>query len=117
MKPMLMRRFWTIVNVAVVASALYGGFNIVQPQHRLSTNVDWTFVVISFVVMAIFPWGAMIYSRSTGVTEWKRPSFDRNPLRWWTDPLQPLRISVCGACAYALGAVAALPRTDKQGLG
>jgi len=116
MNLMLKSRLWTIVNLVLIASAVYGGFEAIQPRHHSNTNVDWTFIAISFVVTSIFPWGAMLHSRSTGVTEWKRPSFNRNPLRWWKDPLQPLRITILGVCAYLLGGAAALPHTDEQGL-
>jgi hypothetical protein len=84
-----MRRFWTIVNLALIASAVYGGYKNVQPRNHLNANFDWTFVSMTFLLTAIFPWGAMIYSRSIGVTHWRRPSLDRNPLRWSIDPLQP----------------------------
>jgi hypothetical protein len=113
---MLMRRFWIAVNLAVIGSAFYGGFEEAGPDHHLNTNADWIFITLSFILTALFPFGAMYYSRSIGVAEWKRPSFDRNPLRWWTDPLQPLRISILAMCTYTLGATAALPHTDKQGV-
>ena len=115
MKLMLTRRFWTIVNLLLIASAGYGGFEAIRPENHSNTNADWTFVVISFVATTIFPSGAMLYSRSRGVTEWKRPSLDRNPFRWWTDPLQSLRISILLACAYVFGGAVALLHTDEKG--
>jgi hypothetical protein len=58
----------------------------------------------------------MAYSRSIGVQQFRRPSLDRPPFDWWRDTLQPLRISVIGACLYFLGACFALPRTDRLGV-
>src|SRR6202012_5353377 len=109
-------QFWTITNLVVVALAAYGGFEFIQPRNHGNTNADWTFVGTSFVVTTIFPWGAMHYSRSRGVAEWKRSSLDRNPFNWWTDPLQSIRVSILEACAFVLGGSAALLHTDKQGV-
>jgi hypothetical protein len=58
----------------------------------------------------------MAYSRGIGVQQFCRPSLDRHPFGWWRDTLQPLRISVIGACLYFLGAYFALPHTDRRGV-
>jgi hypothetical protein len=81
-----------------------------------STNADWVFVAITFVATSLFPLGAMAYSRSRGVETFRKPTLDRPPLGWWTDTLQPIRVTLGCMASYWLGSCFALPKTDHKGV-
>ena len=110
------RSLWlTIYSIAAILT-LWGGYRSLDPAQTARTNADWIFVSITFVLTCLFPLGAMAYSRSIGVQEFRRPSLDRHPFGWWHDTLQPLRASLVAAVLYLVGACFALPHTDARGV-
>src|SRR6185503_384625 len=98
-----MKFFWRIAYALLFGYAIWGGYGSLSPQRTSHTNPDWVFVSITFVLMILFPLGAMFYARSRGVSTFRRPSFDRFPLGWWTDTLQPLRVTLVLAASNVLG--------------
>jgi hypothetical protein len=113
---MRMRHLWRYIYVIGAVCVLVGGYLSLSAGQTERTNADWLFVSIAFAITCVFPLGAMAYSRGIGVQEFRRPSFDRQPLDWWRDTLQPLRVSVVSAALYLLGASFALPHTDHRGV-
>jgi hypothetical protein len=111
-----MRHLWQCVYVVGAPLVLVGGYRSLSPAETAHTNADWLFVSITFLLTCVFPLGALAYSRGIGVQEFRRPTLDRQPLGWWRDPLQPLRVSVVSAGLYFLGACLALPHADNRGI-
>jgi len=93
-----------------------GGYNSLTPERTAKTNADWIFVTLSFVMMCLFPLAALAYSRRIGIDSFRLPSLDRQPLGWWRDPLQPLRISLVSIGLTFVGACFALPKADHRGI-
>ena len=89
---------------------------MLAPERTLHTNADWIFVSLGFVGMSLFPLGAMAYSRSTGVETFRRPSFDRWPLGWWNDTLQPIRVSLVYSALSLIGSCFSVLRADQRGM-
>jgi|ERR1051325_299340 hypothetical protein len=110
------RRVWLSIYIIGAVFTLWGGYKSLAPEQTAKTNSDWVFVSITFVLTCLFPLGAIAYSRLIGVQQFRPPSFDRHPLGWWRDTLQPLRVSVVGAVLYFIGACIALPHTDQRGV-
>jgi hypothetical protein len=88
-----MRKFWPFIYFGSAVPCVIGGYESLLPEHTAGTNADWIFVTITFVTTCLFPLGAMAYSRRRGVETFRKPSLDRHPLGWWSDTLQPLRVS------------------------
>ncbi len=115
MNKKIMERTWPIIYVAFAVGTVIGGYRSLSLEQTRQTNVDWLFVSITFVILLLFPLGAMAYGRRRGVETYRRPNFRRQPLGWWTDTLQPIRISLIFAMCFCIGSVFALPHAGPQG--
>jgi len=111
-----MRRLWMFTYATGAIFAVVAGYQGLAPARTANTNADWIFVGICFLLMCLFPLGAMAFSRLNGVETFRRPSLDRQPLGWWRDTLQPLRVSLVVAALFCLGACFGLPHADHQGV-
>jgi len=110
-----MKIIWRLIYVGLLISAPYAGFKSLGPEETAKTNPDWVFIAVTFIGCLIFPLMALGFSRAHGVNEFRKPTFDRNVLRWWTDPLQPLRFCVYASILTCAGAAVAFPNTDSIG--
>ena len=111
-----MKLIWYIVNVGLVTLGLRSGYVSLEPERLRHTNPDLIFCVSILLVMPLFTLWMVYYS----VRRWKhdrlaRPSWDRNPLNWWHDPLQSLFITTCVAVAMAIGSAFQRPATGSVG--
>ena len=111
-----MKNIWYVINIALVALALLGGYNSLSPEKLRHTNPDAILCGIILLGTPLFALLAVGFS----IQGWKqnslaRPSFDRNPLNWWGDPLQSLFISTCGMAAMALGSAVRRPTIGSVG--
>ena len=88
-----MRKIWPFIYLVGAVFHVIGGYRSLSPEQTAQTNADWIFVSITFVMTSLFPLGVMAYSRRRGVEIFRKPSLDRAPLGWWTDTLQPIRVS------------------------
>jgi hypothetical protein len=111
-----MRYLWMLIYAIGAVFGVVSGYQSLAPTRTAHTNADWNFVVICFVIMCLFPLAAIAYSRLMGVETFRRPSLDRQPLGWWRDTLQPLRVSLVGTGLFLIGACLALPHTDHRGV-
>ena len=112
----IMRKIWTFIYLAGAILCVIGGYGSLAPARTAETNADWIFVTITFVTTSLFPLGAMFYSRRRGVETFRKPSLDRPPHGWWSDTLQPIRVSWAAMASYWLGSCFALPQTDHKGV-
>jgi hypothetical protein len=105
-----MKNVWYIVNIAVVVLGLRGGYISTAPEQLRYMNPDSVLCGVLLVVAPLFAVGCVNYS----IRRWSRdklcrPSFDRNPLNWWHDPLQSLFVSTCFMATMTLGAALRRP--------
>jgi hypothetical protein len=112
----VMRRIWPIIYLAGAFSAVYTGYSELEPNKTAETNADWIFVTVSFVTMFALPVLSVAFARHRGVEQFRRPSFTRSPLGWWSDTLQTVRLTLIGLFCSASGAGFALPKTNAQGV-
>jgi tellurite resistance protein TehA-like permease len=111
-----MKHFWVIFNSALIALALPGGYVSLTPARLSHTNPGPILCLIVLLIMPIFAVSIVAYS----IRRWKsgplpRPSWSRNPIRWWCDPLQSLFISTCILTAMALGSALQRPIFGSAG--
>lgn len=107
---------WRIANISFVILSLWGGYVSLSPERLNRTNPDVILCSIILVMMPLFSIGAVYYSVQSGNCETlRRPSWDRNPLNWWYDPLQSLSMSVWIMSATALGSLFRLPVFESTG--
>jgi hypothetical protein len=109
-----MKQFWPIVYVSSIPFCIYGGFAAMRHSSN-TTNIDWVLIAIVLVMMTSLPLGLFAYGINYSKKEkMERPSLDRHCFGWWTDTLQPLRVSVLGTAFYTLGTLAAYPGAAEQ---
>ena len=106
-----MNKVWNIVNTVLVVLALPGGYNALAPEQLQNKNQDAVFCGLILLTLPLFAIGSVEYSNW-----WRgrrgnlaRPSFHRNPLNWWGDPLQSLFISTCIAVSTTIGSLLRRP--------
>jgi hypothetical protein len=59
--------------------------------------------------------GEINYSTRRSRSTLPRPSWDRNPINWWPDPLQSLVFSMCFMVTMAVGAALRRPPIGSVG--
>jgi len=110
-------RFWRFIYAVSFFLSLIQGYRSVLPGQVKDTDAEWFLVPLAFLGGLILPLFFMAYSRyRRGAVEvYRRPTFDRWPLGWWNDTLQPIRLTLIGSVLQVIGAVLALPRVDQRG--
>jgi len=111
-----MRKVWTFIYLAGAILCANAGYVSLAPANTANTNADWIFVAISFVATRFFPLGAMGCSHCRGGQTFRKPTLDRSPHGWWTDTLQPIRVSLGSMGSGWLGSCFVLPKTDQKGV-
>ena len=111
-----MKNIWRIIYIIFIPIAVYSGYSQMSPAAVAETNADWVFVAVTFIGCVIFSVGAVAF----GFTYSKKekmpiPTWNRHPFGWWSDTLQPLRISLICSVLYVMGAAVALPNSDYRG--
>jgi tellurite resistance protein TehA-like permease len=106
-----MKQIWYVINFGLVTFGLREGYISLQPERLRHTNPDVIACVAILITMPLFAMWSVHYSvrRWKGVNRLSRPSWDRNPLNWWGDPLQSLFISTCIMAATAIGSALRRP--------
>ena len=111
-----MKNIWYVINVALVALALLGGYESLAPEKLRHTNPDAIACGLILLIMPLFAIGSVSYSiRRWNHSSLARPSFSRNPLNWWHDPLQSLFISTCIMVSTAIGSALRHPAIGSVG--
>jgi hypothetical protein len=95
---------WFLVNISLVALSVRQGYASLAPEQLRHVNPDAVVCSAILLTLPLFALFTVHYSvRRCNVGKLRRPSFDRNPLNWWYDPLQSLFISTCNVAAMAVG--------------
>lgn len=112
-----MEKVWYTVNAALVGFALLGGYNSQEPQRLRNTNPDATACISVLLLAPVFALGIVAYSNSRRrrPPNLVRPSFRRNPLNWWGDPLQSLYLSTWIMASMTFGAMLRRPTIGSVG--
>ena len=111
-----MKNIWYVVNIALVALALVGGYESLAPEKLRHTNPDPIGCGLILLVTPLFAMWSVSYS----ILRWNhnrlaRPSLSRNPLNWWHDPLQSLFIYTCVMVSTAIGSALRRPTIGSIG--
>lgn len=111
-----MKRLWPYIYASSAIAIFLCNTGLLR-QNYGQTNVDWVFITISFVMMAIFPSMSISYARSRLIIDPPRPSFSRGFRGgWWTDPWQCLLLMVVWGWAWFLGSLLTLLHASQQGV-
>ncbi len=111
-----MKNTWYVVNIALVALAVLGGYESLAPEKLRHTNPD---AIVCGLILLVTPLFA-IWSVRYSIRRWNHnrlghPSLSRNPLNWWHDPLQSLFISMCVMVSAAIGGALRRPTIGSVG--
>ena len=111
-----MKYFWIVLNSALVALSVWGGYSSMTPERLRRTNPDEVLCLIVLLIVPVFALGIVGYSISRRkVDRLSRPRWNRNPFNWWGDPLQSLFISTCSMGAAAIGSAIERPTFGSVG--
>jgi hypothetical protein len=83
-----MKRFWVIINTAVVIYFLYVGYYTRTAAHSARHPAPGLSPGFFFLVAMIIYCDGMVRKATSGLL--KKPSWNRNPLRMRRDPLQTI---------------------------
>ncbi len=97
-----MKYVWLAVNTGFIILAFWTGYGEMAPEKLRGTNPDQFLCLAVLIMIPVFVLGTLWTSRSR-CPSFRRPSWDRNPLRWWTDPLQALFVTTLIMLAWAIG--------------
>lgn len=105
-----MKYFWLVLNLVLIASAFREGYASLAAESLRHTNPGPVPCSVILLATPLFALGAVAYS----IQRWKsdplrRPSWSRNPLRWWRDPLQSLFIFTNVMVAMTIGSALQRP--------
>ena len=111
-----MKNIWFVINIALVALALPGGYQALSAEKLQKMNPDAIFCGSILLVTPLFAMWTVNYSiRRWNHSRLARPSLSRNPLNWWHDPLQSLFISTCISVSAAIGSALRHPTIGSVG--
>jgi len=111
-----MKTIWYVINIALVALALPGGYSSLSPEKLRNTNPDAIVCGLILLVMPLLAIGSVGYSiRRWNHSRLARPSLSRNPLNSWHDPLQSLFIATCIAVSTVIGSALRHPTIGSAG--
>jgi hypothetical protein len=100
------RTIWFVVNASLIALSMRQGYVSLSPEQLRHVNPDAVFCSIILLTFPLFSLLTVYFSvRECNVDKLRRPSFDRNPLNWWYDPLQSLFITSCNTAAAGVGSL------------
>jgi hypothetical protein len=87
-----------------------------SPERLQHTNPDIVYCSIILVIMPLFAVGSVFYSTRSGKCETLlRPSWNRNAINWWYDPLQSLFITNFILAGMAIGSALRLSKGNETG--
>jgi len=110
-----MKNFWYVANLGYLALGLCGGHYSTAPeqlQHITPAPMAWLAILI---VVPMFAIGTVHYSIRCYQNMLPRPSWKRNSINWWQDPLQSLFMTTCTTAMMAVGAALRRPAIGSAG--
>jgi choline-glycine betaine transporter len=111
-----MKYIWLIVNIGLVILSVFNGYSSMSPERLQHMNPDIVFCSLIFVIMPLFALGTVLYSvKSKKCETLQRPSWIRNPINWWYDPLQSLFVCNLISAAMAIGSALRLSKGNETG--
>jgi hypothetical protein len=107
---------WYVANILLFLVTPWQGYVSMAPEKLRHSNPDAIFCAVILMVTPLFSILSVYYS----VHRWNhdklpRPSWNRNPLNWWHDPLQSLFISAYFAYGMAFGCALRRPSFGSVG--
>lgn len=105
-------RIWVMTNAALVALSVYTGWAEMEPRSLSESNPDALLCAVIFFGLPLFVVGALSIAK---VRRFRRPSWNRFPLNWWSDPLQTLFVSTLCALGLFVGSLSGLYRVGPRG--
>jgi hypothetical protein len=111
-----MKRIWPYIYSALFAVAFLSGLST-SGATQGHTNVDWIFVVVSFLIWLFFPSWAVGSARSRTTNRLPLASFLRGFKGGWrVDPLQCQRVTTLSLGGMFFGSLFTLPHATPQGI-
>ena len=95
---------WRILSVGLLVLGFFGGYASLAPGSIRNWNPDVILCLLILVAVPIVIIGGIYYATvRLGVRELHTPSWIRNPLLFWYDPLQFLFVATLVCFAAAIG--------------
>jgi hypothetical protein len=103
---------WFAVNLLCIPLCAWAGYFEMAPSRLRNENPDAVLCLITLFLMTIFP---IVSVRMAGVESLRKPSLDRSPFNWGTDPLQNLFFSTVDSFALFVGSAVRLKDSPPTG--
>lgn len=99
-----MNQVWPAFNTVLLVLGFLGGYTSTAPTNIRDTNPDAVLCLLVIAAVPIVILGGTYYATARlGVTELRLPSWTRNALLFWYDPLQFLFIATLVCLAATIG--------------
>ena len=100
------KTIWFVLNICLFGLSVWQGYVSLAPEQLRHVNPDAVFCSLILLTLPLFALGTVGYSvRRWNVEKLRRPSFDRNPLNWWFDPLRSLFMTTWNMAAMGVGSL------------
>jgi hypothetical protein len=103
---------WRAVNILLILYSPITGYSMMSPTSLERTNPGAVYCAAILFIMPLFVLGTLAVSR---VDEFRKPSWDRFPLRLWSDPLQFFFIGTWASLGIVLGSLLRLHGSGSVG--
>src|SRR5271163_3383971 len=110
-----MKNLWCVANLGYLMLGLWCGYYSTAPNKLLHTIPDPLAWLLILIFMPLFAIGAVYYSIQRWQNMLQRPSWNRNSINWWQDPLQSLFMTMCTTAMMAVGAALRRPAIGSTG--
>jgi hypothetical protein len=105
---------WPIINVALIALAVWTGYSETAPEKLAHANPDALFCLVTLLTIPALVVGTL-WQATKRCESLKWPSFRRFPLNFWYDPLEFFFVGTFTTLAIAIGATLHRPETGTVG--
>lgn len=99
------QRAWLFVNIALFVLAIWTGYSETTAAQLKSQDRPIALCAAAAFGMALLAVGAPYFARSDGL---QRPTLNRNPFCWWSDPLQAVFVSTFVCFGLLAGSILSL---------
>jgi len=110
------QKLWKCLYAGAGVLCLVSGTISLSPSKTAGTNADWFLVALALLAGFALPIGSVWFAKMNGVNVFPQASLDRHPFRWWSDPLQSIRVTLLAHVSWLSGALFSLPQADHRGV-
>ena len=106
-------RVWLAFNILLIPLSVWTGYKGMVSPRVSETSPDFTLCVVILIMLPLFVIASVRFAE---ICRFRRPTWDRFPLNWLSDPLQALFISSWCLFGILLGSLFRLNQFGMSGI-